>query len=55
MKELQLLSLTNFNLTHDNASELIDNYRNEIINLNNYQLIDDFFQLNLFNLQQDTN
>ena len=34
MKELQLLSLTNFNLTHDNASELIDNYRNEIINLN---------------------
>ena len=38
-KELQLLSLTNFNLTHDNASKLIDNYRYEIINLNNKKLL----------------
>ena len=32
--ELQKLSLKNFNLTHKNASKLIDNYREEIINLN---------------------
>ena len=30
-KELQFLSLKNFNLTHKNASESIDNYRDEII------------------------
>jgi glycosyltransferase involved in cell wall biosynthesis len=30
-KELQSLSLKNFNLTHSNASELIDSYRYEII------------------------
>ena len=36
---MQLLSLTNFNLTHDNASKLIDNYRYEIINLNNKKLL----------------
>ncbi len=38
-KELQFLSLTNFNLTHDNASNLIDNYRNEIIDLHNKKLL----------------
>ena len=32
--ELQKLSLKNFNLTHKNASKLIDDYREEIINLN---------------------
>ena len=30
-KELQKLSLKNFNLTHSNASQLIDNYRNDIL------------------------
>ena len=30
-KELQFLSLKNFNLTHKNASKSIDNYRDEII------------------------
>ncbi len=29
-KELQSLSLSNFNLTHDNSSNLIDNYRREL-------------------------
>ena len=31
-KEIQKLSIKNFNLTHKNASLLIDNYRNKIIN-----------------------
>ena len=30
-KELQKLSIKNFNLTHDNASRLIDGYRNDLI------------------------
>ena len=30
-KELQNLSLKNFNLTHSNASQLVDNYRNDIL------------------------
>ena len=30
-KELQKLSLKNFNLTHSNASQLIDNYRNDLL------------------------
>ncbi len=35
-KEIQKLSIKNFNLTHKNASLLIDNYRNKIINSANY-------------------
>jgi glycosyltransferase involved in cell wall biosynthesis len=31
-KEIQKLSLLNFNLTHSNASKSIDNYRDEILN-----------------------
>ena len=34
-KELQKLSIKNFNLTHDNASKLIDEYRNNLINKSN--------------------
>ena len=34
-KEIQKLSLKNFNLTHKNASLLIDSYRNKIINKSN--------------------
>tara|TARA_B100000989_G_scaffold276301_1_gene236487 strand:- start:3894 stop:6005 length:2112 start_codon:yes stop_codon:yes gene_type:complete len=37
-KEIQLLSLANFKLTHNNASKLIDKYRNEI-NEKNFNLI----------------
>ena len=33
--EIQKLSLKNFNLTHQNASNLTDEYRNEILNINN--------------------
>ena len=36
-KELQQLSIKNFNLTHTNASNLIDTYRNDILkNINKY-------------------
>ena len=36
-KELQRLSIKNFNLTHINASNLVDAYRNDILNnINNY-------------------
>ena len=35
-KEIQKLSIKNFNLTHKNAAQLIDNYRNEIINSKNH-------------------
>ena len=34
-RQLQKLSLQNFNLTHKNASLQIDSYRNEILNQNN--------------------
>ena len=34
-EEIQKLSLKNFNLTHQNASNLTDEYRNEILNINN--------------------
>ena len=36
-KELQQLSIKNFNLTHTNASNLVDTYRNDILkNINKY-------------------
>ena len=35
-KELQYLSLKNFNLTHSNASNLVDSYRFNIINKNKF-------------------
>jgi glycosyltransferase involved in cell wall biosynthesis len=35
-KELQYLSLKNFNLTHSNASNLVDSYRYSIINKNKF-------------------
>ncbi|MDA8618890.1 glycosyltransferase [Candidatus Pelagibacter bacterium] len=37
-KEIQKLSIKNFNLTHKNASKLIDDYRGELINKNKINL-----------------
>ena len=48
-KELQNLSLKNFNLTHSNASKLVDNYRNDILQ-NTINHSDEFKKLKILHV-----